>query len=71
MKGVRVEVTEQEFKEILDQNQLTTEKTVESWSCMFMYSHVQLCIAMHGGVRLGCMVIYAQVCSCIVMYSCV
>ena len=26
-------------------------------SSMFMYSHVQLCIAMHGGRRLGCMVI--------------
>ena len=31
--------------------------------------HVQLCIAMHGGGRLGCMVMYAQVCSYIVMYS--
>ena len=28
---------------------------------MFMYSHLQLCIAMHGGGRLGCMVMYAQV----------
>ena len=36
---------------------------------MFMYSHVQLCIAMHGGGRLDHMVIYVQVCSCIVMYS--
>ena len=38
---------------------------------MFMYSHVQLCTAMHGGGRLGFMVMYAQVCSCIVMNSCV
>ena len=34
---------------------------------MFMYCHVQSCIAMHGGRRLGCMVMYAEVCSCIVM----
>ena len=37
---------------------------------MFMYSHVQLCIAMHGGGRLGCMIMYAQVCACIIMYRC-
>ena len=40
-------------------------------SCMFMYSHAQLCIAMHGGGRLGCMVMHAKGRSCIVMYSCV
>ena len=40
--------------------------------CMVMYSrHVQLCIVMHGGRRLGCMIIYAYVCLSIVMYSCV
>ena len=38
---------------------------------MFMYSNVQVCIAMQGGGRLGCMIMYAQVCSCIVMYRCV
>ena len=38
---------------------------------MFMYSHAQLCIAMHGGRRLGCMVMYAHVCLCVVMHSCV
>ena len=38
---------------------------------MFMHSHIQLCIVMDGGKRLGCMVTYVHECSCIVMYSCV